>query len=648
MTDHAPQEHRFQAETASLLDMMIHHLYTRREVFLRELISNASDAIDRQRLLALTSAGAGAEADDYRIRLIPDAAAGTLVVEDNGIGMSEEEVVTHLGTIARSGTAAARQGAAAEGQDSTGLIGQFGVGFYSVFMVADEVQVLTRRIEDASGVEWRSSGGEGFQVRRMPDLPHGTRITLHLRRDTPPAAPAVDDAAEAPADERPAAEAFTDPELLRQIVKRHSDFIAFPILLVSPEGSAGVREEQINSTRPLWTRRPAEVSAEDYAEFYHHLAHDWSEPYAVIHQHVEGMREYTALLFIPGRRPVDLDAREHRRGLQLYARRVFIMDECRELMPEYLRFVRGLVDSPDLPLNVSRESIQEDRLLMAMRRQLTRRVLSELAERLGSDRAAYEHFWESFGAVLKEGFHYEPAQAPRLKEICLFRSSSQEGWSTLAEISSRRVEGQSALYYLTGERLDALRSAPQLEALRRRGVEVILLADGIDEIVIAQLGEVDGLPPRSVAQGQLDLEGLPEPPPTEGADSATAVQLEPLLAQLGQQLADRVSAVRVSTRLTDSAACLVDGEGAPSAQLLHILRAMGQEPPAPHRVLEVNAAHPLLQRMQLRAQVSPDDPVLAEYASLLHDLALLAEGTAPADGAGLATRLAAVMTRAMG
>ncbi len=643
MTDQQPQEHRFQAETASLLDMMIHHLYSRREVFLRELISNASDAIDRQRLLSLT--GAAPEADNYRIRLVPDAVAGTLVVEDNGIGMSEEDVVANLGTIARSGTAAASRGVEG-GQDPTGLIGQFGVGFYSVFMVADEVQVLTRRATDEVGVEWRSTGGESFQVRRMPDLPHGTRITLRLRRDAPP--PADDDAEGDSSDARPAAEAFTDPESLRRIVKRHSDFIAFPILMVLPDEAGGVREEQINSTRPLWTRRPTEVSAADYAEFYHHLAHDWSEPYAVIHQHVEGMREYTALLFIPGRRSVDLDAREHRRGLQLYARRVFIMEECRELMPEYLRFVRGLVDSPDLPLNVSRESIQEDRLLMAMRRQLTRRVLAELAERLASDRAAYERFWEAFGAVLKEGFHYEPAQAPRLKDVCLFRSSGQEGWSTLSEISGRRVEGQSALYYLTGERLDALRSAPQLEALRRRGVEVLLLADGVDEIVITQLGDVDGLPLRSVAQGRLDLEGLSEPSSGEGAEPVSAAQLEPLLSRLGQLLNDRVSAVRVSSRLTDSAACLVDEEGAPSSQLLQILRAMGQEPPAPRRILEVNAAHPLLERMQLRAQVSPEDPVIAEYALLLLDLALLAEGTAPADGAGFASRLASVMTRAMG
>lgn len=645
MAEQEPREHRFQAETASLLEMMIHHLYTRREVFLRELISNASDAIDRQRLLALTSPAP--EAEDYRIRLIPDAEAGTLVLEDNGIGMSEAEVVENLGTIARSGTAATRAGAAEAGLDPAGLIGQFGVGFYSVFMVADDVVVTTRRADEAQGVEWRSSGGDGFQVRPALDLPRGTRISLRLRRDAPE--PAGDDAeADALADLRPAAQAFTDPELLRRVVKRHSDFIAFPILLVLPDDQGGLREEQVNSTRPLWTRRPAEVSAEDYQEFYHHLTHDWSEPYAVIHQHVEGLREYTALLFIPSRRPADLDTREHRRGLQLYARRVFIMDECRELMPEYLRFVRGLVDSPDLPLNVSRESIQEDRLLMAMRRQLTRRVLTELGERLEADRAAYEGFWEAFGPVLKEGFHYEPTQAPRLREVCLFRSSAQDGWSTLGEIGARRVDGQKAIFYLAGERLDALRRSPQLESLRRRGVEVLLLADPVDEVVIARLGEIDGLPLVSVAQGQLDLEGLPEPERTEGAEPPSAALMAPLLEHLAQQLGERVSAVRASSRLTESAVCLVDEEGAPSAQLLHILRAMGQEPPAPRRILEVNTAHPLLQRMQLRAQVSPDDPLLAEYGPLLYDLAALAEGAAPSDGAELAERLTSIMTRAMG
>lgn len=644
MAEQEPREHRFQAETGSLLEMMIHHLYTRREVFLRELISNASDAIDRQRLLALTSPAP--EAEDYRIRLIPDAEAGTLVLEDNGIGMSEAEVVENLGTIARSGTAATRAGAAEAGLDPAGLIGQFGVGFYSVFMVADEVVVTTRRADEAQGVEWRSSGGDGFQVRPAPDLPRGTRISLRLRRDAPE--PASDDAeADALADLRPAAQAFTDPELLRRVVKRHSDFIAFPILLVLPDDQGGLREEQVNSTRPLWTRRPAEVSAEDYQEFYHHLTHDWSEPYAVIHQHVEGLREYTALLFIPSRRPADLDTREHRRGLQLYARRVFIMDECRELMPEYLRFVRGLVDSPDLPLNVSRESIQEDRLLMAMRRQLTRRVLAELGERLEADRAAYEGFWEAFGPVLKEGFHYEPAQAPRLRDICLFRST-HDGWSTLAEIGTRRVDGQKAIYYLAGERLDALRRSPQLESLRRRGVEVLLLADPVDEVVIARLGEIDGLPLVSVAQGELDLAGLPEPEQPAGSEPPSAALMAPLLERLTEQLGERVSAVRASSRLTDSAVCLVDEEGAPSAQLLHILKAMGQEPPAPRRILEVNTAHPLLQRMQLRAQVSPDDPLLAEYGPLLYDLAALAEGAAPADGAELAERLTSIMTRAMG
>jgi len=640
-----PREHRFQAETASLLEMMIHHLYTRREVFLRELISNASDAIDRQRLLSLTAPAP--EAEDYRIRLIPDAEAGTLVLEDNGIGMSEAEVVENLGTIARSGTAATRAGAAEAGLDPAGLIGQFGVGFYSVFMVADEVVVTTRRADEAQGVEWRSSGGDGFQVRPLPDLPRGTRISLRLRRDAPE--PSGDDAdADDLTDLRPAAQAFTDPELLRRVIKRHSDFIAFPILLVLPDDQGGQREEQVNSTRPLWTRRPAEVSAEDYQEFYHHLTHDWSEPYAVIHQHVEGLREYTALLFIPSRRPADLDTREHRRGLQLYARRVFIMDECRELMPEYLRFVRGLVDSPDLPLNVSRESIQEDRLLMAMRRQLTRRVLAELGERLEGDRAAYEGFWEAFGPVLKEGFHYEPGQAQRLREICLFRTSAQDGWSTLAEIGARRVEGQKAIYFLAGERLDALRRSPQLESLRRRGVEVLLLADPVDELLVARLGEIDGLPLVSVAQGQLDLEGLPEPERGDDVDSPSAALMAPLLERLAQQLGERVSAVRASSRLTESAVCLVDEEGAPSAQLLQILRAMGQEPPAPRRILEVNTAHPLLQRMQLRAQVSPDDPLLAEYGPLLYDLATLAEGAAPTDGAQLAERLTAIMTRAMG
>lgn len=642
------KEHRFQAETARLLDMMIHHLYARREVFLRELISNASDAIDRQRILDLAEGGGAAEG--YRIRLLPDAAEGTLVVEDNGIGMSEEEVVANLGTIARSGTAAAR-GAEADAASEAGLIGQFGVGFYSVFMVAEEVRVTTRRADQAGGVEWHSLGGEGFSVRSLPDAPRGTQVWLRLRRDAPPEGAREEDE-EAPGDPRSAAEAFTDPAKLRAIVKRHSDFIASPILLALPEDGGGWKEEQLNSGRPLWTRRPAEVSAQDYEEFYRHLAHDWSAPFAVIHQHVEGLREYTALLFLPVQRPMDLDSREHRRGLQLHARRVLIMEECRELMPEYLRFVRGLVDSPDLPLNVSRESIQEDRLLQAMRRQLTRRVLAELAERLQADRPGYERFWEAFGAVLKEGFHYEPSQAERLKDLCLFRSTEGPGWFTLAEIEGRRPEGQNGVYYLSGERLEALRAAPQLETLRRRGREVILLTDPVDQVLIAQLGQRGDQAWTSVAQGDLDL------PPEATADgegaradeeaSASEAGLQPLTEILAAQLGDRVAAVRPSRRLTESAVCLVDEAGAPSAQVLQILRAMGQELPEPKRVLEVNPGHPLIQRLLLRAQVSPQDPLLADYAGLLLELAQVAEGGLPKDGAALATRMAEVMTRAIG
>ncbi len=642
------KEHRFQAETARLLDMMIHHLYARREVFLRELISNASDAIDRQRILDLAEGGGSAEG--YRIRLLPDAEAGVLVVEDDGIGMSEEEVVANLGTIARSGTAAAR-GSEADHASEAGLIGQFGVGFYSVFMVADEVRVTTRRADQAEGVEWRSEGGEGFTVRRLPDLPRGTRVWLRLRRDAPPPEAGQADEAQ-PADERSAAEAFTDPATLRAIVKRHSDFIASPILLTLPEEGGGQKEEQLNSGRPLWTRRPAEVSAADYQEFYQHLAHDWSPPFATIHQHVEGIREYTALLFLPGRRPLDLDRREHRRGLQLHARRVMIMEECRELMPEYLRFVRGLVDSPDLPLNVSRESIQEDRLLQAMRRQLARRVLAELAERLAADREAYERFWEAFGPVLKEGFHYEPAQAPRLKELCLFRTTSGPGWSTLAEIEGRRAAGQEALYYLSGERLEALRAAPQLEALRRRGLEALLLTDPVDQVLIAQLGQDEGQPWQSLAGGDLELPPAPAAEGEPGADAATsdlsAATLAPLIEVLAAQLGDRVASVRPSRRLAESAVCLVDEAGAPSAQVLQILRAMGQELPEPKRVLELNGEHPLIQRLLLRAQVSPQDPVLADYAGLLLELAQVAEGGLPSDGAALAARMAEVMAKAMG
>ncbi|MCB0217616.1 MAG: molecular chaperone HtpG [Chloroflexi bacterium] len=658
---------KFQAQTEKLLDMMIHSVYSQKEVFLRELISNASDAIDKVRFLALTDRSLADSAGEYRIELLADPVAGTLTIRDNGIGMSEQEAIDNLGTIARSGSAAfqaaaserdpelERDAPSPEAVADGGLIGQFGVGFYSVFMVADKVTVISQKHGEDHAVKWISTGGEQYMVQRLPVRERGTTVTLQLKREA--GRPAEDD--EDDVAERSPAEAFTDPATLRRVVKQHSDFIAFPIVLLAPdaEGDGEARTpETLNSMRPLWTRRPKEIERADYDEFYRHITRDWHDPFEVLHLHVEGMREYTALLYLPSGAPLDLYTREHRRGLQLYARRVFIMEECRDLMPEYLRFVRGLVDSPDIPLNISREMVQQDRLIASIRKQLTRRVLAALKDRLAGEREAYEAWWSEFGPVLKEGFHYEPVQAPRLQELLLFRSTAQEGWTSLAEYIARMPEAQQAIYYVTGESLELLRDSPQLEAFRARDVEVLLLPDPVDELMVAQLGEVEGKALRSAARGDVDPSELPGgadaaqrvlTPEADGG-AATPDELGPLLGRLQQVLDETIESVRVSHRLTDSAVCLVAPEGSLSPQLEQMMRAMGQALPEQKRILEVNAGHPLLQRMYARYSVNPEDPQLRDYAEMLLDQALLAEGAPLKNPARFARRVAEVMAKGMG
>ncbi len=657
------RKRKFQAQTEKLLDMMIHSVYSKREVFLRELISNASDAIDKLRFLALTQPDLVGEDSDYRIELIPDAEAGTLTVRDNGIGMSEEEVIENLGTIARSGSESFGSVAGADGKSADAgdgasdgdmaaadLIGRFGVGFYSVFMVADKVTVITQKAGEDHSVKWVSTGGEQYMIQRLPAGERGTSVTLQLKTELP--ASIDDEDGDLAIDDRPPAAAFTDRQALRRIVKQHSDFIAFPIQL--PAEDEDGQPETINSMRPLWTRRSQDVEDAEYQEFYRHITHDWNDPFDRLHLHVEGLREYWSLLYLPAKAPMDLYTREHRRGLQLYARRVFIMEECRELMPEYLRFVRGLVDSPDIPLNISRETIQQDRLIASIRKQLTRRVLGLLADRMGEDREGYEAWWQEFGPVLKEGFHYEPRQAARLQELLLFRSTASEGWTSLAEYRERIPEAQSAIYYVTGESLELLRESPRLEAFKARGIEVLLMPDPVDELMVAQIGEVEDMSLVSAASGEVDLAELPggeeeaEVLTPEGeSEKADAEAMGALLGRIQQYLDEEVESVRVSKRLTDSAVCLVTPEGALTGQMEQMMRAMGQEPPKQKRILEVNPKHPLLKRMHARYQVSPDDGVIRDYAEMLLDQALLAEGAPVRNPARFARRVAEVMARGM-
>lgn len=704
---------KFQAETRKLLDLMIHSVYAQREVFLRELISNASDAIDKVRYLALTDPSIDLSAP-LAITLIPDADAGTLTVIDNGIGMTYDEVVANIGTIAASGTeaftrtmaaagderaegdrdvdagaipfgagdagAGSGMGAVGEGADdatddadgaeggaSNGqpdLIGRFGVGFYSAFMVADKVELVTCRHGSDHAVRWESSGGDAYRIAKLPAGARGTRITLYLK----PIARGKNDSD----DGGDPAKDFTDPVVLRGIIKRHSDFVAFPIRIESA-GDDGLASEPINSMQPLWSRPKSTIDAAAYDDFYRHLTRDWEPPLASIHVKAEGQYEYAALLYLPSHAPFDLYQRDGRRGLQLYAKRVFIMDECRDLMPEHLRWVRGVVDSPDLPLNISRETVQEDRLIGAIRRHLTRRVYDELASILADDREKYERFWVEFGAVFKEGLHHEPGDSERLRSLLLFRSTANEGFATLDDYVARMQPGQSAIYYLTGDDAKLLRGAPQLEGFRARGIDVLLLTDAVDELVVSQLREHAEHPFQSAGEAGVDLSAITAraaspahedatststldddaavpaqdasaPPADDAARAAAGLLCDRIAALLG----DAVSSVRPSDRLTTSAACLVVPAGSPSDHLMRMMKALGQEVEMPKRVLELNPTHPVVRALVEQDAAAPDDDALRAYADMLYDSALVAEGQPPRDPVRFAQSVADVMARAVG
>ena len=664
------EEHDFQASTKKLLDLMIHSVYSHKEVFLRELISNASDAIDKVRFLALTDEDLAKGEHDYRVEIVADEVARTLTVRDNGVGMDKKEVIDNLGTIARSGTEAFVEQMGQGGEHaSPDLIGRFGVGFYSCFMVADKVEVLTYKHGQKKAIRWASTGDGAYTLQALPPVARGTAVTLHLK---PMAAKVEGEKVEG---EEPEAGAvnqdFTSRWTIEEVVKKHSDFVSFPIVMdvdsyeserdeegkIVEGGKVTKKTERktLNSMKALWTRAKDEIKDEEYDDFYRHVTRDWGKPFDRLHVKVEGMQEYTALMYLPEKAPFDLFTRESRRGLQLYVKNVFIMDECRELMPEYLRFVRGLVDSPDLPLNVSREMVQQDRVISAMRKTLTRKWLGHFKDMLAADRERYEKMWAEFGQALKEGFHYEPKNKDRLEKLLLFRSTHGEGWTTLGEYLERAPEGQDKIYYLTGDKLETLRESPQLEIFADKGVEVLLFVDPIDEIMVENLAEYDGKALQSVARGEVDLDGV-EKDEQDTADEAKDdadeskdehPELAPLLAALSRELADDVAEVRVSSRLTGSAACLVTPEGAASPQIERMMQAMGQAMPTTKRLLEVNPEHALIGALSAIHTADPDDGRVAQYGRMLHDQALLSEGGQPKNPARFAKSLADVMAAAL-
>ena len=648
---------RYEAEVGQVLDLMVRSLYSNKEIFLRELISNASDAADRLRFAALSDDSLAEGDGELRISIRFDREARTLTVTDNGIGMSREEVIENIGTIARSGTRRFIESLTGDEAKDAQLIGQFGVGFYSIFIVAERAVLVSRRAGAPAdeGVRWESDGRGEFTVETVEAPARGTQITLYLREEE-------DD--------------LLDGYRLRGIVRKYSDHISFPIRMAK-EGEAGdgggdedgggdggedggeeagaPDEETVNRATALWGRSRQEITQQEYEEFYKHIAHDFEPPLDTIHARVEGNIEYTVLLFVPGRAPFDLWDRNVRRGLRLYVRRVFILEDAGDLLPAYLRFVRGVIDSSDLPLNVSREILQSNRQVEAIRSGTVKRILGALDKLAEGDAEKYARFWGEFGKVLKEGVIEDPANREAIAALLRFHSTTGEDGEpavSLASYVERMNKGQEAIHYLTADSLVAARSSPHLEVFRKRGVEVLLLTDPVDEWLVGHLTEFDGKPLRSVSRGDLDLASLGEDEDAaaqgegdgedeagrdgEGAGEAAAdaEDREALVKRIGEALGDRIQSARVSRRLTASPACLVAPEHALGAHFENVLRAAGHDVERSKPILEVNVDHPIVGRMS-----DQEGDRFADWAQILHDQALLSEGGQLEDPAGFVRRL---------
>jgi molecular chaperone HtpG len=628
----------FQAEARQLLQLMVHSIYSNKDVFLRELISNASDALDRLRLEAFLNKDLQVDTSDLHIDLEVDRGARVLTVRDNGIGMSHDEVVALIGTVAKSGTAEflRRLAEAKDAGASQQLIGQFGVGFYATFMVADTVTLVTRRAGESQATRWESAGEGSYTIEPVQDAPQGTAVTLHLK----------------PEEKDNHLLDYTDPWLIRQIIRRYSDFITWPIRMEverTVEDGKTIREtETLNSMNALWARARSEVGEEEYKEFYKHVSHDWNDPLETIHMRAEGTLEYQALLFIPSHSPFDLSRPEHRHGVQLYVKRVFIMDNCEALMPGYLRFVRGVVDTPDLSLNVSREILQQDRRLGQIRRRLVKKVLSTVTDLMTGDPDRYRRFWSEFGAVVKEGLLADSDNRETILDIASFASTRDADQpTTLRQYVERMKDGQDRIYHLTGGSRMIIESSPHLEALRARGVEVLILTDPVDEMWVDAVGEFDGTRFSSAAKGQVELDTAQEKDAAEPERDQQRKDFAALLSWLTAHLDDDVKQVRLSTRLTTSPACIVGDEHDLTPRLMRMYHAMGQDVPAVKRILEVNPAHPLLIGLRQAHSERPDDPALAETAHLLYGMALLAEGGELTDPAHFSRLLADRLARTL-
>lgn len=638
---------QFQTEVQQLLDLVIHSLYSNRDIFLRELISNASDAIDKVRFEAHSNELLLEGNSDWKIKIIPDTTAGTLTIRDNGIGMSLSEVEENIGTIARSGTKAFMQALTDKAAtNNPELIGQFGVGFYASFMVADKVTLETRKAGAAAlGCRWESIGDGSYTIEEVSKEHRGTEITLHLKEEF---------------------KEYLEEWKIRSIVKKYSDYIQYPVVMditrsETPKGVDGeeiegagtiekVEEQTLNSMKAIWTRPKNEVSEEEYNEFYKHISHDFENPFKTIHFSAEGTSEFRAVLYIPGKKPFDMFMSDRKKGLQLYVKRVFITDHCEELIPDYLRFVKGVVDSSDLPLNVSREILQEDVQVKRIQKGLVGKVLSTLTDVKEKDFDEYVKFWKEFGPVLKEGLHFDYANKEKLQDLLLFESTTTEAGSFtgLKQYVERMPETQKEIYYITGDNRATLETSPHLEVFRAKGYEVLFLTDPVDEWVVQSLHEYNEKKLKAVDRGDVDLDSEEEKTEKEAQQEEAKKEFGDMISFVKNRLEDRIKDVRLSKRLTDSACCLVADEYGMNANMERILKAMNQPVPDSKRVLELNPGHPIMKVMSDLFKEDQGDSRLGDYAELLYDQALLTEGSPIKDPLRFTRLVSELMVKAAG
>lgn len=648
----AKETHQFQAETKKLLDLMIHSIYTNREIFLRELISNASDAIDKVHFEGLTNKDLLEGDDQYEIFLVPDADSHTLTISDNGLGMNKDDLMENLGTIAKSGTKAfleKLQQAKEGGDTGKDLIGQFGVGFYSAFMVSEKITVVSRKAGEKQAYKWESTADGSYTIEECEKEKRGTSITLTLLPEF------YGDKAE---------ENFTDTYKLQSLVKKYSDYVRYPIKMnfvveEQPkdadgkpiEGAGTIKRNEVrtlNSMQPLWAKNKSEIKPEEYDEFYQNLFHDWERPMEVMHNKVEGTIEYTSLLFFPEHAPYNLYHSDYEPGLQLYSRHVFIMDKCKDLLPEYLRFVKGLVDSPDFSLNISRELLQQSRELKLIGKNLEKSILRQLNTMLKKDREKYEKFWAQYGKSLKIGIYGSAYTGTdtvdKLKDLLLFTTSKEDKLITLKEYVEHMPENQKKIYYATGKDRAAIDSLPQMELLRDKGIEVLYFLDNVDEFAVEVMREYDGKPFHSISRGDLGLDDVESQEVKKETENITKTN-EDLIKDIKETLGDKVADVKISSRLKSSAVCLVADEQGPSFAMEQVFAETNNPMFKAKRILEINPKHDLFARLQKVHEQGKESTAFKDYCSLLYAQALLIEGMMPEDPAAIANKIAELMAK---